>query len=179
LKQGSYQQRQLCVSGANPLLFNPNWGCFNPQAQTVLKPAAWTDPAPGQWGTAAPFYNNVRWQRQPAESLSFGRNFRFGREGRNNFFVRAEFQNIFNRLFLSTPQTGNQGGGGLATILTPVTVANGVNTAGYGYVNTVAGPGHGWRPADSAPPRTVYASARETVNYETTVTGKAENRGVS
>ncbi len=40
--------------------------------------------------------------------MSFGRNFRFGKEGRFNFFVRAEFQNIFNRLFLTTPQTGNQ-----------------------------------------------------------------------
>jgi hypothetical protein len=129
----------------NPLLFNPNCGCFNPQTQTVLNPKAWSDPAPGQWGTAAPFYNNVRWQRQPAESLSFGRNFRFGREGRYDFFIRAEFQNIFNRLFLSMPQTGNQGlgfGGSPASILTAVTKdSTGTNTAGFGYVNTVAGAG--------------------------------------
>jgi hypothetical protein len=99
------------------------------------------DTPPGQWGTAAPFYNNVRWQRQPAESMSFGRNFRFGHEGRYNFFIRAEFQNIFNRLFLSPPQTGNQGGGTAATIFTPVTAASGVNTGGFGYVNTVEGAG--------------------------------------
>ena len=74
----------------------------------ILNPAAWSDPGPGQWGTAAPFYNNYRWQRQPAESMSFGRNFRLGKEGRYNFFIRAEFQNIFNRLFLTPPQTGNQ-----------------------------------------------------------------------
>jgi Carboxypeptidase regulatory-like domain/TonB dependent receptor len=145
LRQGGFNGTPVnpdnAVPGVNPLLFNPNCGCFNPQTQTVLNPAAWSNPGPGQWGASAPFYNNVRWQRQPAESMSFGRNFRFGKEGRYNFFIRAEFQNIFNRLFLSAPQTGNQGGGSSATILTPVTVANGVNTGGFGYVNTVEGAG--------------------------------------
>jgi hypothetical protein len=129
------------VPGVNPFLHNPNCGCFNPQTQPILNPAAWTDPGPGQWGTAAPFYSSYRWQRQPAESMSFGRNFRFGKEGRFNFFVRAEFQNIFNRLFLSPPETGNQGGGSSATIYTPLTTSNGVLTGGYGYINTVAGAG--------------------------------------
>jgi len=73
--------------------------------------------------------------------MSFGRNFRFGKEGRLNLFVRAEFQNIFNRLFLSMPQTGNQGGGTSATIFTPLTTSNGVLTGGYGYINTVEGAG--------------------------------------
>ncbi len=132
------------VPGVNPFLFNPNCGCFNPQTQSILNPAAWSDPGSGQWGTAAPFYNNYRWQRQPAESMSFGRNFRFGKEGRVNLFVRAEFQNIFNRLFLSPPQSGNQGlapGGSPATILTPLVTSNGVLTSGYGYINTVEGAG--------------------------------------
>jgi hypothetical protein len=139
------------VPGVNPLLFNPNCGCFNPQTQTVLNPAAWIDAPPGQWGTAAPFYNNVRWQRQPAESMSFGRNFRFGKDGKYNFFIRAEFQNIFNRLFLSAPATGAQGvmnGGSPITTLTPVTTSdptacggNTCNSAGFGYVNTVEGAG--------------------------------------
>ena len=129
------------VPGVNPFLHNPNCGCFNPQTQPILNPAAWTDPGPGQWGTAAPFYSSYRWQRQPAESMSFGRNFRFGKEGRLNLFVRAEFQNIFNRLFLSMPQTGNQGGGTSATIFTPLTTSNGVLTGGYGYINTVEGAG--------------------------------------
>ena len=31
---------------------------------------------PGTFGTAAPYYNDYRWQRQPAESLSLGRIFR-------------------------------------------------------------------------------------------------------
>lgn len=132
------------VPGVNPFLFNPNCGCFNPQTQAILNPAAWSDPGPGQWGAAAPFYSNYRWQRQPAESMSFGRNFRFGKEGRYNLFLRAEFQNIFNRLFLSAPQTGNQGlapGGTPATIFSPLTTSSGVLTGGYGYINTVMGAG--------------------------------------
>jgi hypothetical protein len=148
LRQGGFSANLVNgdnrVPGVNPLLFNPNCGCFNPETQTVLNPAAWSDPAPGHWGTAAPFYNNLRWQRQPAESMSFGRNFRFGKEDRFNFFVRAEFQNIFNRLFLSAPATGAQGAPftGPVTTVTPVTTdANGANTAGFGYVNTVAGAG--------------------------------------
>ena len=134
------------VPGVNPLLFNPNCGCFNPQTQTVLNPAAYSDVGPGHWGTSAPFYNNVRWQRQPAESMSFGRNFRFGKEGRFNFFIRAEFQNIFNRLFLSPPQTGNQSlgfGQSSATILTPTATTNGVLTSGFGYIPTLNGIGAG------------------------------------
>ncbi|HEY7390678.1 MAG TPA: TonB-dependent receptor [Bryobacteraceae bacterium] len=140
------------VPGVNPLLFNPNCGCFNPQTQTVLNPAAFSEPGAGQWGSSAPFYNNLRWQRQPAESMSFGRNFRFGKEGRFNFFIRAEFQNIFNRLFLSAPATGNQlppGTAGPYTIFSPVTTSNAAacggtsacNSGGFGYINTVEGAG--------------------------------------
>jgi hypothetical protein len=69
------------VPGVNPLGVNPNCGCFNPQTTAALNPNAWSNPAGGVWGSAAPFYNNYRWQRQPAENMSFGRNFRFGREG--------------------------------------------------------------------------------------------------
>jgi hypothetical protein len=133
------------VPGVNPLLHNPNCGCFNPQTTLILNPAAWTEPAPGQWGTAAPFYNNVRWQRQPGESMSAGRNFRMGKEGRYNFQIRAEFQNIFNRLFLSRPATGNQGlgpfGGAAITTSTAPTTSNGAYTAGWGYINTLQGAG--------------------------------------
>ncbi len=126
------------VPGANPLAVNPNCGCFNPQTTLALNPKAWVDAAPGTWGSAAPFYNNVRWQRQPAESASFGRNFRVGREGKYNLQVRAEFKNIFNRLFLSAPSVGGTTG------VNPFTTAastGGVNTAGYGYIATLEGAG--------------------------------------
>ncbi len=147
LRQGGFNGTPINpdtpVAGVNPLLFNPNCGCFNPQTQSVLNPAAWSDPGPGQWGTAAPFYNNYRWQRQPAESMSFGRNFRFGKEGKYNFFVRAEFTNIFNRLFLSPPSTGGQGetAGVPVTIFTPQTTSAGALSAGYGYIATLEGAG--------------------------------------
>ncbi len=124
---------QNLVPGANPLLVNPNCGCFNPQTAQVLNPAAWTDAAPGQWGASAPFYNNYRWQRQPAESMSLARNFRVGKEGKYNLQIRAEFQNIFNRLFLSMPTATNPS--------TALSQTNGVNTAGFGSIATVNGAG--------------------------------------
>jgi len=148
LRQGGFNGTPVdpdnLVPGVPLFLHNPNCGCFNPQTQAILNPAAWSNPGPGQWGTAAPFYDGYRWQRQPAESASFGRNFRFGKEGRYNLFIRAEFQNIFNRLFLSPPQTGLQGlapGGSPATILSPLVTSNGILTSGYGYINTVEGAG--------------------------------------
>jgi hypothetical protein len=131
------------VPGVNPLAVDPNCGCFNPQTTQVLNPKAWTDAPAGQFGVSAPFYNNYRWQRWPAESMSFGRNFRMGHEGRFNLFVRAEFQNIFNRLFLSMPSVG-----GAFVPVSPTTQigqSGGVNTSGYGYINTVnsTAPGYG------------------------------------
>lgn len=64
---------------------------FDPTTQLVLNPNAWTDAPLGQFGTSAAYYNNFRWQRQPAESMSFGRLFPFGKEGRYSIQVRAEF----------------------------------------------------------------------------------------
>jgi hypothetical protein len=76
--------------------------------------------------------------------MSFARNFPFGKEKRFNAQFRMEFQNIFNRLFLSAPASGNQGagfGGGPVTISNAPTISGGVYTAGYGYVNTIGGAG--------------------------------------
>jgi hypothetical protein len=148
LRQGGFNGTPINpdnrVAGVNPLAVDPNCGCFNPQTTLVLNPKAWSEPASGQWGTSAPFTNSYRWQRQPAESMSFARNFPFGKERRFNAQFRMEFQNIFNRLFLSAPQTGNQGlGFGQAPvgISNAPTITSGVYTAGYGYVNTIAGAG--------------------------------------
>jgi hypothetical protein len=134
------------VPGVNRLNVDPNCGCFNPQTTIVLNTNAWANPGAGQWGASAPFYNNYRWQRQPAEAMSFGRNFRMGKEGRYNLQIRAEFQNIFNRLFLSAPTTGST--------TTAATVSNGVYTGGYGTIATVNGAG--------AQPRSGQAVARFT-----------------
>jgi hypothetical protein len=146
LRQGGFNGSPVnptnLVPGVNPLKVDPNCGCFDPQKTLVFNPAAFKDPLPGQWGTSAPFYSNLRWQRQPAESMSFGRNFRFGHEGKYNLFIRAEFQNIWNRLFLQPPETGNQhapNGAVVTTATAPTTDANGVYTGGLGYIQTVAG----------------------------------------
>jgi hypothetical protein len=117
-------------------LFNitdPNCRCFNPQTTQVLNPLAFTDAPGGTWGTAAPYYNNYRWQRQPAESMSFARNFRIGKEGKYVLQVRGEFQNIFNRLYMGTPSLANPA-------VLPV-LANGINVSGYGTIATAGGAG--------------------------------------
>jgi hypothetical protein len=51
---------------------------IDPTKDLVLNPAAWTNPADGQFGTGAPYYNDYRYQRRPSESMSIGRVFRFG-----------------------------------------------------------------------------------------------------
>jgi hypothetical protein len=135
----AYPTFQNYVPGVNPLLVNPNCGCFNSQTTQVLNPAAGTDAPAGMFGVSAPSYNNYRWQRQPAESMSFGRNFRIGPEGRFNLNIRAEFQNIFNRLFLSPPLTN--GNGGVLAANAPLTYSGGVIIGGYGSVATVNGAG--------------------------------------
>ncbi|HLI84052.1 MAG TPA: TonB-dependent receptor [Bryobacteraceae bacterium] len=132
------------VPGVNPLKVDPNCGCFNPQTTFVLNPAAWTDAPAGTFGVSAPFYNNYRWQRQPAESMSFGRNFRMGKEGRYNLYVRAEFLNIFNRLFLSMPSPSTSAGVGGLPVVNPASapaISNGVITGGFGAVATIGGAG--------------------------------------
>ena len=110
---------------------DPNCGCFNPQTTQVLNPAAFSDAPAGTWTTSAPFYNNFRWQRQPAESMAFARNFRI-RE-RYNLQIRAEFFNIFNRLFLAAPSVANP--------TTPIGTANyegsPYNTSGFGSIATI------------------------------------------
>jgi len=123
--------------GVNPFAVDPNCGCFNPQSAVALNPAAWSDVQPGQWSTSAPFYNNYRWQRQPAESLSFARNFRVGKEGKYTLQLRIEFQNVFNRLFLSAPSAGNPS----QAVTTTTYAGQTVNNAGFGTIATLNGAG--------------------------------------
>jgi hypothetical protein len=128
---------QNYVAGQPLFNQNPNCGCFNPQSTQVLNPAAWSDAPGGTWGTAAPFLNNFRWQRQPSENASFARNFRVGREGRYILQFRGEFFNIFNRLFLSAPSVANP----LIPIGTTTYAGNILNSSGFGSVATLNGAG--------------------------------------
>jgi hypothetical protein len=122
---------------------SPNCNCFDPTKQLVLNPNAWVEAPFGTFGTAAPYYNNYRWQRQPAESMGFGRIFPMGREGRYRLQIRAEFQNIFNRMTFSQPAVGAGFGVATTTVTTPVTYNNpgGALSSGYGFVNTFNGAG--------------------------------------
>jgi hypothetical protein len=119
-------------------LQDPNCHCFDPTKQLVLNPAAWTDAPAGQFGTSAPYYSSYRWQRQPSESFSVGRVFVLNKEHRINLQVRAEFQNVFNRVFYASPSATNPA----APTFTTARFANnqpGAISSGYGYVNTVNG----------------------------------------
>jgi hypothetical protein len=130
--------------GQPEFLVDPN-SHFDPTKQLVLNPNAWTEAPPGQYGVSAPFYNGNRWQRQPAESANFGRNFRMGREGKYNLQIRAEFQNIFNRLFYSAPAVGGPFNTSPASAVQKQNPfpngAPGALSAGYGFVNFINGAG--------------------------------------
>ncbi len=118
------------VPGVSPFIESPNCHCFDPGQTFILNPAAWTQPAAGQFGTAAPYYNDYRWQRQPSEAMNLGRIFRI-REGMN-LSIRAEFFNIFNRVFLNAPTSTNAA----------QTQVHSGNTAvsGFGWINTLVTP---------------------------------------
>ena len=45
--------------------------------------------------------------RIPSENANIGRHFRVGKEGKYDFYVRAEFVNIFNRTYFASPITTN------------------------------------------------------------------------
>lgn len=121
------------VPGQPLFLVDPN-SHFDPTTQLVLNPKAWVEPAYGTFGASAPYFNDFRWQRQPAESLALARTFRI--KERSSFMVRAEFQNIFNRLFYSMPSDS-----GSTTITSPTGHANpgGTLSSGFGYVNWLQG----------------------------------------
>jgi len=121
-------------------LQDPNCHCFDPTKDLVLNKAAWQDVGAGQFGTSAPYIDGYRWQRQPSESLSLGRVFPIARDGKINLNLRVEFQNVLNRVFLSSPSATNPS----ALTLNTNPFANGAPGAlssGFGFVNSVNGAG--------------------------------------
>jgi hypothetical protein len=126
------------VPGQPLFLVDPN-SKFDPTQQLALNPKAWVEPPPGTFGQSAPYFNDFRWQRQPAESLAFGRTFRI--KERAQFQIRAEFQNIFNRNFHQAPADGQPFGFPFTSINTPTLHGNpgGTLSQGFGYVNWVNG----------------------------------------
>jgi hypothetical protein len=123
LFRGTYANR---VPGQPLYTKDANCHCIDPNKDFILNPAAWTDPAPGQFGTAAAYYTDYRAARRPAESASFGRLFRI-REGMS-FELRGEFFNIFNRTQFNNPDSTN-------ALAPQVKNSAGVPTSGFGRVN--------------------------------------------
>ncbi|HEY7335423.1 MAG TPA: TonB-dependent receptor [Bryobacteraceae bacterium] len=103
----TFQTGQYQLRTGQPLyLKDLNCHCFDPYNTFVLNPAAWADPAPGQYG--GPEYSgDYRGARRPVENLAFGRQFRI-REGMS-LNIRAEFTNIFNRTYLNNPTISGVG----------------------------------------------------------------------
>jgi hypothetical protein len=119
------------VPGQPLFLKNLNCHCFDPQKTLVLNPKAWVEPAPGQWGTAAAYYDDYREQRRPTENMNLGRTFRI-RE-RANLNIRAEFTNVFNRSIVGNPSSTN-----IAAQITTNQYGNYTN--GFGYINATTVP---------------------------------------
>jgi len=108
-------------------------GEFDPATTFVLNTAAWAQPAAGKWGNSTAYFNDYRGRRRPTENVSIARNFRFGQEGQYNLQLRAEFTNIFNRLYIPDPTATNIG----AT--RTYKSGNVLTSGGFGYINMASG----------------------------------------
>ena len=134
----TFQPGQYQIRTGQPLyLQDLNCHCYDPNTAFVLNPAAWTNPAPGQYGGAT-YYGDFRGQRRPVENLAVGRQFRI-RE-RTSLSVRVEFQNIFNRVYLNNPSVASPQ---TAPVCKLPTGANGACSqpglqivSGFGSINT-------------------------------------------
>jgi hypothetical protein len=116
------------VAGQPLFLQDLNCHCFDPNKTLVLNPPAWTDPAAGQFGGTAMYFNDYRYQRRPTEALSAGRIFKVREH--LSLEVRVQFQNPFNRVEVADPTATN-------AALKP-TLTNGQYVGGFGYLNTGA-----------------------------------------
>ncbi|HEY6344746.1 MAG TPA: carboxypeptidase-like regulatory domain-containing protein [Bryobacteraceae bacterium] len=114
------------VPGVPLFTHDLNCHCFDPNKTFVLNPAAWSNPAAGQWGTAAGYYSDFRYQRRPVENMSLGRNFRI--KERANLQIRAEFTNVFNRTEMNNPTATNP-------LATQTVTSTGQTTSGFGYIS--------------------------------------------
>jgi hypothetical protein len=115
------------VPGVPLYLKDLNCNCIDPNSQLVLNPAAWQNPAPGQWGQSALYFNDYRQARQPSETANFGRQFRI--KEKVTMAVRLELYNVFNRVYLAAPISTNP----LAS--TTHNATTGLLTGGFGYIN--------------------------------------------
>jgi len=112
-----------------------NCHCYDPTKTFVLNPAAWVNPPQGQFGTAAPFYTDYRYQRHPIENLGLGRIFPI--KERFSIELRVEFDNIFNRTYYNNPTAT---GFALPQSINKAGPLAGLNAGGFGYINPAVSP---------------------------------------
>jgi hypothetical protein len=142
------QSEDVRVPGQPLYLVNiNNIHSYNAETQQVLNPAAWA-PCPTNTvcggastaysgtavttGTSTLLYSDFRGPRQPRENANIGRHFRI--KEKYDFYIRAEFVNIFNRTILPNPTS--------ALPATPPTHNNvGALTGGFGVINVYQTPG--------------------------------------
>jgi hypothetical protein len=106
---------------------------YNPGTQQVLNPAAWAPcPTNTTCTSTGTLYSDFRGPRVPTENANFGRNFRI--KERMNFQIRAEFVNIFNRTLMPNPISSGPG----VNPANAVTKTAGINSGGFGVINTFA-----------------------------------------
>jgi hypothetical protein len=119
---------------------------YNPATIQVLNPNAWAHcPTNATCPAAGTLYTDFRGPRAPTENANIGRNFRI--KERMNFHIRAEFVNIFNRTIMPNPITT---GTPAVNSQNPVTKTAGINSAGFGVINTFATAGS--QPITAVPP---------------------------
>ena len=118
---------------------------YNPYYTQVLNPKAWAAcPANTTCTASGTLYSDFRGPRRPTENASIGRNFRFGKEGRYNLYVRGEFVNIFNRTQFPNPNAGAVGFGvSTNPAVPPSKNGSGIYTGGFGIMNTYLAPNTG------------------------------------
>jgi hypothetical protein len=112
-----------------------NCHCFDPTKNIVLNPAAWESIPNGQWAANFSDIRYYRGIRYPQENFNVSRNFRFGE--RVLVHIRAEFQNVLNRMRLPQPSAG----GNFSAAPTRFTTgANaGLYSGGFGTIVPVSG----------------------------------------
>lgn len=126
-----------------------NLGTYNPYYTQVLNPNAWAPcPSNAACASTSVYYKDFRAPRTPSENMNIGRNFRVGKDGKYNLYIRAEFVNIFNRTLMPPPSTINPQnpavrGAGNGTIY----------TGGFGTINA-------YLPVGSIYPATNYLQPR-------------------
>jgi hypothetical protein len=107
----------------------------------VLNPNAWAPcPANGVCAAQSVLYKDFRGPRVPTEDGSIGRHFRVGHEGKYDFFIRAEFVNIFNRTLMPPPSTS------VSPQLPVSTNSVGALTGGFGVISAYSAPGTYYSP---------------------------------